>query len=476
MSYPELGLYIGGAWIMDRKGEPVINPADGTVVANLPHASGDDLDAAVAAAVRGFERWRRTDPAERERIILRAADNLAARGEEIAQALVLDQGKTIAEARSEVRTACERIGWDAGEARRLYGRIVPTNGALRKFVTRHPLGVVAAFTPWNYPLASPTRKVAGALAAGCSIILKGAEETPAGAVELVRAFAEAGVPDGVVNLVFGKPSDISSCLIPKPEVRLVTFTGSVPVGKQLAALCGQHMKPAIMELGGNSPVVIWDDVDAAKVAALSVTGKARNAGQVCVSPTRFFVHDRVHDAFVEHLAEGARALRIGTGADPELQMGPLANPRRLEAVEAYVADAVDRGARLLAGGARARNQGFLYPLTVLADVPDAARAMTEEPFGPVALVQRVSDLDEAIAKSNSIDFGLAAYAFTDRASVAARLSEEIACGSLSINHYTSSFPDIPFGGIKDSGYGREGGTEGLDCYTFTRAVTQLPLG
>ena len=476
MVYPALGLFISGQWIHDRPGEQVINPGDGSVVATLPHATRDDLDAAVAAAQRGFEAWRRVDPAERERIILRAADNLGAREEEIAQALVLDQGKTITEARAEVNIARTRISWDAGEARRLYGRIVPTNGPLRKFVTRHPLGVVAAFTPWNYPLASPTRKVAGALAAGCSIILKGAEETPAGAVELIRAFAEAGVPDGVVNLVFGKPADISAYLIPRPEIRLVTFTGSVPVGKHLAALCGQYMKPAIMELGGNSPVIVWDDVDAAVVAALSVKGKARNAGQVCVSPTRFFVHDNVYDDFVAGFAEGAIALRVGVGADSALEMGPLANDRRLDAVETYVADAVACGARLVAGGKRIGNQGCLYPLTVLADVPDRARAMIEEPFGPLALIQRISSLDEAIAKANSVDFGLAAYAFTDRAGVAARLSDEIECGSLSINHYTSSFPDVPFGGIKDSGYGREGGTEGLDCYTFTRAVTQIPPG
>jgi len=344
---------------------------------------------------------------------------------------------------------------------------------LRKEVLRLPIGTVAAFTPWNYPLASPTRKVAGALAAGCSIILKAAEETPAGAVELVRAFAEAGVPEGVVNLVFGNPADISAYLIPQPAIRLVTFTGSVAVGKHLASLCGQHMKPAIMELGGNSPVIIWGDADPSVAAAASVNGKARNAGQVCVSPTRFFVQEQIYDQFVAAFAKGASALRIGTGSDPSLEMGPLANRRRLDAVESYVADAVSRGANLVAGGARAGNKGFLYPLTVLADVPDDARAMIEEPFGPVALLRRVQTLDEAVARANAVGFGLAAYAFTDSASVAARLSNDIQCGSLSINHFTSSFPDLPFGGIRDSGYGREGGSEGLDGYTFTRAVTHL---
>jgi len=471
-NYPELKMFIGGKWITSDAGEPVINPADGSVLGHLPHANRADLDAALAAAAAGFAAWRRFTPAARERILLNAAENLKARAEEIAIGLVLDQGKTIQEARTEVQIAQDRIAWDATEGRRIYGRIIPAGPALRKTVTRHPLGVVAAFTPWNYPLASPTRKVAGALAAGCSIILKGAEETPSGPVALVRAFAEAGVPDGVVNLVFGKPAEISAYLIPNPIVRLVTFTGSVPVGKHLAALCGQHMKPAIMELGGNSPVIIWRDADPRAAGQLAVTGKSRNAGQVCVSPTRFFVHDQVYDGFVDEFAAGAAGLKIGSGLDASIQMGPLANKRRLDAIEGYVADATARGARLAAGGQRAANDGFLYPMTVLAEVPPNARAMLEEPFGPLALISRINSLDEAIARANEVEFGLAAYAFTDSASVAAQISDELECGSLSINHYTSSFPDVPFGGIKDSGYGREGGTEGLNEYTFSRSVTQ----
>jgi succinate-semialdehyde dehydrogenase/glutarate-semialdehyde dehydrogenase len=465
-------MFIGGRWVSSDAGEAVINPADGSVLGHLPHASRADLDAALAAAAVGFETWRRFAPAERERVLLRAAENLRDRAEEIAVGLVLDQGKTIAEARTEVRIAQERIAWDATESRRIYGRIVPAGPGMRKMVTRHPLGVVAAFTPWNYPLASPTRKVAGALAAGCSIILKGAEETPSGPMALVRAFAEAGVPDGVVNLVYGRPAEISAYLIPHPAVRLVTFTGSVPVGKHLAALCGQHMKPAIMELGGNSPVIIWRDADAHLAGRMAVTGKSRNAGQVCVSPTRFFVHEAVHDRFVEAFAAGAAALKIGRGLDEAIEMGPLANRRRLDAIEGYIADATARGARIVAGGKRVGNEGFLFPMTVLDGVPADARAMVEEPFGPLALITRIGSLEEAITRANAIAFGLAAYAFTDSASVAARISDELECGSLSINHYTSSFPDVPFGGIKDSGYGREGGTEGLDEYTFTRTVTQ----
>jgi len=473
MGYPELKFLIDGAWRSAAPGERIVNPSDGTILGELPHAGPAELDAAIAAAERGLEVWRKVSPAERETILLRAANLLAERKAGIAEAIALDQGKTLPEALSEVDTACARIRWDAAEGRRLYGRIIPSQPGFRKMSLRYPIGVVAAFTPWNYPLASPTRKVAGALAAGCSIILKGAEETPSGPMALIAAFHDAGVPPGVVNLVFGKPAEISEYLIPHPAIRLVTFTGSVPVGKQLAALCGRHMKPAIMELGGNSPVIVWDDADVDALAVQSVTAKSRNAGQVCVSPTRFFVHDRVYDRFAEGFAEAARTWRAGPALAADSRMGPLINQRRLDTIETYVADASDRGARVASGGQRQGNQGFIYPLTVLADMPADARAMTEEPFGPLALLHRVETLDEAIAKANAVPFGLAAYAFSDSTRVIDRLTDEIACGGLSIGHYTSSYPEVPFGGIKDSGYGREGGAEGLDGYTYIKGVTQF---
>jgi len=475
MGYPNLQFLIDGRWRTAPPGEQVINPSDGSVIGELPHAGRAELDAAIAAAEKGLKAWRDIPPAAREKIMLHAAELLKERRETIAQEIALDQGKTLAEARTEIDIACARIVWDAGEGRRLYGRIIPAQPGMRQMALRYPLGVVAAFTPWNFPLASPTRKVAGALAAGCSIILKGAEETPAGPMRLVEAFHDAGVPDGVVNLVFGKPAEISEYLIPHRSVRLVTFTGSVPVGQHLAALAGRYMKPAIMELGGNSPVVVWNDVDAEKVAALSARGKSRNAGQVCVSPTRFFVHDDIHDRFVDSFAEQAAAVRVGNAVHADTEMGPLINQRRLTAVEGYVADALSQGARVASGGQRIGNQGFLYPITVMADVPDSAKAMIEEPFGPLALISRIRTVEEAIARANSVDFGLAAYAFTDSASVSQKLIDGIECGSLSINHFTSSFPEVPFGGIKDSGYGREGGTEGLDCYTYVKGVTQLSV-
>jgi succinate-semialdehyde dehydrogenase/glutarate-semialdehyde dehydrogenase len=471
-AYPELQLYIDGNW-KSADGQPVINPADESVLGTVPHATKADLDDALAAAERGFRVWSTTSPAKRGEIILKAARLIRERVEEMAVAMTLEQGKPIAQSRLEILRGCEIIEWDATEGRRVYGRVIPSEPGMRHTVLRQPIGVVAAFSPWNFPMSSPARKVAGALSAGCAIILKASEETPAGAVQLVRAFHDAGLPQGVLNLVFGVPSDVSEYLIPHPSVRLVTFTGSIPVGKKLAAMAGQYMKPAIMELGGHAPVIVCDDVDPLATAGASALGKSRNAGQVCVSPTRFFVQEAIYEKFANAFAEKAAAIKVGDGLDPANQMGPLANHRRIEAMETLVADAQQKGARVLAGGSRIGNRGYYYPLTVLADVPDEARAMYEEPFGPLALINPVKNLDEAIEKSNSLPFGLAAYAFTKSAKNADRLAEGVEVGNLSINHFVASLAETPFGGVKESGYGREGGTEGLECYTVVKNVSHL---
>jgi succinate-semialdehyde dehydrogenase / glutarate-semialdehyde dehydrogenase len=473
-NYPDLQLLIGGEW-KSADGQPVLNPADESVLGIVPHASRADLDAALEAAESGLRTWRNTSAAKRCDIILKAAGIARQRVEEMAVAMTLEQGKPIAQSRLEILRGCDIIEWDATEGRRLYGRVIPSEPGMRHTVLRQPIGVVAGFSPWNFPMSSPARKIGGALSAGCSIILKASEETPAGAVQLARAFQDAGLPPGVLNLVFGKPSDISEYLIPQPSVRLVTFTGSIPVGKTLAAMAGQHMKPAIMELGGHAPVIVCEDVDPVSSAATSVMGKSRNAGQVCVSPTRFFVHREIYGAFADAFAEKARAIKVGDGLDPSNQMGPLANHRRIETMEALVADAKQKGARLLAGGSRIGNRGYYYPLTVLADLPDDARAMREEPFGPLALINPVASLDEAIEKANALPYGLAAYAFTRSARYADRLAEGVEVGNLSINHFVASIAETPFGGVKDSGYGREGGTEGLQCYTVAKNVSHLMM-
>jgi succinate-semialdehyde dehydrogenase/glutarate-semialdehyde dehydrogenase len=470
-TYPELRLLINGEWRDATHNENVLNPADESVIGRLPHAGIAELDQALAAAEAGFREWRRFSPVRREQILQRAASLLSERTEDIAYAIALDTGKPLAQARVEVGTACERIDWDASEGRRLYGRIVPSEPGLRHTVLREPIGIVAAFTPWNFPIASPSRKVAGALAAGCSIILKGAEETPAGAFHLVRAFHDAGVPPGVVNLVFGNPAEISAYLIPQPAVRLVTFTGSVPVGKHLASLCGRHMKPSIMELGGSSPAIICGDVDPDAAAAAAAIGKSRNSGQVCTSPTRFYVEEKIYEPFLAAFARGASALKLGDPLAPDTDMGPLANVRRLNAIEDLITDGLARGGRVHSGGARRGNRGYYFPMTVMSNLPDDARLMREEPFGPVALVSPVRSIEEAIEKSNASPYALSAYGFTGSARNVALMSEGLECGSLSINHYRASFAEAPFGGVKDSGYGREGGSEGLESYTYTKHVS-----
>ena len=423
-SYPELQLCIGGVW-KSAEGQPTLNPADESVLGTVPHATAADLDAALEAASKGFETWRKTPPAKRAAIIVEAARLLRERADEIALSITLEQGKPLAQAKQEILRGCEIIEWDANEGRRLYGRVIPAEPGMRHTVLLQPIGMVAAFSPWNFPMSSPARKVAGALSAGCSIILKASEETPAGAWHLVRAFHDAGLPPGVLNLVFGVPSEISEYLIPRPEVRLVTFTGSIPVGKRLAGLAAQHMKPSIMELGGHAPVIICDDVDPAGAGTASAVAKSRNAGQVCVSPTRFFVEKAIFEPFAEAFAAKAASVKVGDGRDPSSQMGPLANHRRLEAMESFVADAKGKGARVLAGGSRIGNRGYYFPLTVLAEVPDDARVMQEEPFGPLAVINPVRDLDEAIGKANALPYGLAGYAFTRSAGKVDRLAEGV---------------------------------------------------
>lgn len=471
--YPEIKLHIDGKWRSSQRQLDVINPADETVLANLPCASIADLEEAVMAAHRGFATWRATAPEKRAKIMIDAAALLRERVEHIATIMTLEQGKPLDQSRSEVRRACDIIEWDANEGRRTYGRQIPAQPGMMHLALREPLGVVAAFSPWNFPISSPARKVAGALAAGCSIILKAAEETPASAMLLVQAFEDAGLPAGVLNLVFGVPAEISSFLVAHPTVRLVTFTGSVPVGKNLASLAGQHMKPVIMELGGHCPVFVCEDVDVEEVARLSAESKSRNAGQVCVAPTRFYVHDSIHDRFVSSFARHLSALKIGSGLDQDVDLGPLANSRRLVAMEELVEDAVAKGARLVTGGTRNGNRGYYYPLTVLSDLSDTARCMTEEPFGPLALVNRFSSLTDAIRRANSLRFGLAAYGFTRNSDHASTMIAHVECGNLSINHYVASVAETPFGGVKDSGYGREGGTEGLQCYTSVKNVSHL---
>jgi succinate-semialdehyde dehydrogenase/glutarate-semialdehyde dehydrogenase len=343
-------------------------------------------------------------------------------------------------------------------------------------VVKEPVGVVAAFTPWNFPINQIVRKVASALAAGCTIIVKGAEETPASCAELVSAFVDAGAPAGVINLVFGVPQEISTYLIPHPVVRKISFTGSTAVGKQLASLAGQHMKLATMELGGHSPTFVTADVDVKAAANTLASMKFRNAGQTCISPTRFLIERPVFEEFTDAFVSAAKAIKVGLGHDPNTQMGPMANARRIDAMQRLTGDAIARGAKLRLGGRRIQREGFFFEPTVLTDVPIEAAVMNEEPFGPVALINSFDDIDGAIAEGNRLPFGLAAYAFTSSAVTAKKISREVESGMVSVNHIGLGLPEVPFGGMKESGYGSEGGAEAIEAYLQTRFITVANLG
>jgi succinate-semialdehyde dehydrogenase / glutarate-semialdehyde dehydrogenase len=474
--YTSLDHYIDGEWIKPTgaKSQDVINPASSKPIGELGHVSQGDLDKALAAADRGFKVWRKVSAFERGKLLRKAADLLRARADDIATVLTREQGKILAEAKLEVLSGADIIDWYAGEGQRAYGRIIPARAdGVRNMVILEPIGPVAGFSPWNFPVTQAVRKIAAALAAGCSIIIKCPEETPGSPIGLVKCFHDAGVPAGVVNLVYGVPAAISEYLIPNPIIRKVSFTGSVPVGKHLNALAASHMKRATMELGGHAPVLVFDDADVEGAAKLMGAFKYRNAGQVCVSPTRFFVHDKVYDAFVGTFTGIARATKVGDGLAPDSRMGPLANPRRVNAIEAFVADAEEKGAKVATGGKRIGNQGNFFEPTVLTDVPESARIMNEEPFGPVAVMLRFRETDDVLARANKLPFGLASYAFTRDAKVATRVADALESGMVTINHFGIALPETPFGGIKDSGFGHEGGVEGLQVYMQSKFVSHL---
>ncbi|MYH33830.1 MAG: NAD-dependent succinate-semialdehyde dehydrogenase [Gammaproteobacteria bacterium] len=470
-TYPELNLYIDGNWRKTAGELPVLNPATEDEIGRLPHAERSDLDDALEAAGKGFRVWSKTPPVERANVLLRAAALMRERQEEIAAAITAEHGKPLPQAKLEVIRGCEFFEWDAGETTRTYGRVIPSAPGVRYIVHHQPIGTVLGLSPWNFPMSQPCRKVAGAIASGCSLILKAAEETPAGALQIARALHDAGLPPGVLNLVFGTPSEISDYLIRQDRVRLVAFTGSTAVGRHLTTLASQNMTPVLMELGGHAPVIVCEDTDVETAAVSGAVRKMRNAGQVCTSPTRFFVQESIFDRYLDVFVRRAAETVVGNGVDAGVEMGPLANERRPPALADFVEDAVAKGARLMTGGNRMGDKGYFFEPTVLANVPDDARVMQEEPFGPLAVVNPVASLDEGIRNANAVPFGLAAYGYTNRADYADRLVEELEAGNVSINTLEASLPETPFGGVKHSGFGREGGTEGLHNYMIVKNVS-----
>ena len=478
MTYPNVQLLINNEWRAARSGAtlPVHNPADGSTIGTVAKASTADLDDALAAAAKGFEVWKNTPAVERAKVMRAAAALLRERTDAIATVMTMEQGKPLAEAKIEIGMSCDIIEWFAEESRRVYGRIVsPRSMAQQQMVLKEPVGPVAAFTPWNFPINQVVRKLSAALATGCSMIVKAAEETPASPAELIRAFVDAGLPPGVVGLVYGDPAEISNYLIPHPVIRKITFTGSTPVGKMLASLAGKHMKRLTMELGGHAPVIVAADANIAHAVKVIAGAKFRNAGQVCISPTRFLVEEAARDEFVAGLVKYSQGLKVGSGLEAGIQMGPLANPRRVSAMQEITEDAVKRGATLATGGERIGTTGNFFKPTVLLDPPLDSSVFNNEPFGPMAAVRSVKNLDEAIAEANRLPFGLSAYAFTSSIKNAHQLSAQVQTGMLWINQQAAPWAELPFGGIKDSGYGSEGGPEALEAYLNTKTVAMTSV-
>jgi succinate-semialdehyde dehydrogenase/glutarate-semialdehyde dehydrogenase len=476
ITYPNVRLLIANEWTDAAGGKtiPVVNPATGKEIGTVAHASIADLDRALAAAQKGFETWRKVSAFERTATLRRAAALLRERADEIGRLLTQEQGKPLAQARLEALAGADIIDWFAAEGMRVYGRIVPSrNPAAQQLVLKEPVGPVAAFTPWNFPINQIVRKLAAALTTGCSFLCKAPEETPASPAALFQCFIDAGVPPGVVGLVFGDPAEISNYLIPHPVIRKVTFTGSTPVGKQLAALAGAHMKRVTMELGGHAPVIVAEDADVNLAVEAAGAAKFRNAGQVCISPTRFLVHNSIKDEFTRAMVAHAERLQLGNGLVEGTTLGPLANPRRVAAMTQFVEDARAKGANVATGGLRVGTEGNFFAPTILADVPLNASVFNDEPFGPVAAIRGFDTLDEAIAESNRLPFGLAGYAFTRSIKNAHQLMHNVEVGMLWLNQPATPSAELPFGGVKDSGYGSEGGPEALEAYLNTKAVSMV---
>lgn len=473
--YNDVSLFLNGQWLPSSTGRalPILNPATGAVLAQVSHASIEDLDCALDAAEHGFKTWRKVSAIERGQVLRRAAAIVRSRVDDIAPLMTQEQGKPLSEARAETLSAADTMEWFAEEARRIYGRVIPARfSGITQMSLREPVGPVAAFTPWNFPISQAARKLSAAVAAGCSVILKGPEEAPASCAELVRCYADAGLPPGVINLVFGTPAEIANHLIPDSRIRKVTFTGSTTVGKQLAALAGAHMKRTTMELGGHAPVIVCADADVDSAVNLLSIVKFRNAGQACICPSRFLVHEEIYPRFLDAFTTAVRALKVGDGLREETTMGPVANSRRLAAMTELVGNARAVGAGVAVGGNRIGDEGFFFEPTVLVDVPPTADIMNSEPFGPVAAITTFKSLDSAVAEANRLPYGLAAYCFTRSLGTATELASSIESGMISINHFGLALPEVPFGGIKDSGFGSEGGAEALESYLNIKFVTQ----
>ena len=471
--YEKLGNFIDGEWrTANQIGQDVLNPANESVLAFLPHATEKDLEDALESAQKGFKIWRDTPVQKRASILNKTADLIEERANQISHVITLEQGKPLREAKGEILRTIETFRWNAELGiDNLEKRSVLRPNGLRQSVRVEPVGVALGLTPWNFPAFLPARKLAPAVAAGCSMNLKASEETPGTAVSLIRALSDAGVPDGVVNLVFGVPAEISEKLFASTIVRKISFTGSVPVGKQLAGLASYGLKRCTFELGGHSPAIVCEDANLENALSTLTAFKFRNSGQVCIAPSRFFVHRSHYNSFVNGFVDASHSQRLGNGLEEETTMGPMSNYRRIESMSDLVQDAVKCGANLVTGGKRWGNVGFFWEPTVLVDVPDHSKIMQEEPFGPVAPIIPFDSLDEVIEKSNSLQYGLASYVFTQSDNTRELLVNSLESGGIAFNSAAPVPSDLPYGGLKDSGYGYEGGIEGVEAYLHKKLVS-----
>lgn len=476
MSYTNLALFIGGQWIdvEQRNSLGVYNPANGQIIGQVPCATTEDVKKAIQAAEQSSELWGNTPALNRAEILRKAASLLRERRESIGRVITLELGKPYAEAVKEVITAAEMFEWGAEEARRLYGRIIPSRDTnITQMVTLEPVGPVAAFSGWNAPAITPSRKIAGALAAGCTVVIKPSEETPGVALEIARAVNDAGLPKGVLNVVFGNPAEISRQLIEAPEIKMITFTGATSIGQELASMAAPYLKRITLELGGHAPVLVFDDVDVASTAKLIANAKYRNAGQICTSPTRIYAHQSIYEKFVDAMGKEAASIKVGDGFEAGIQMGPMANPRRHAAIKQLINNAVENGAEIVTGGKVIENPGWFIEPTVIRDFNNNCEAANTEPFGPLALIRPFNDFDEAILEANRLPFGLASYVFTNNLTIAKKAGRLIQSGVVCINHCQASLPETPFGGVKNSGFGKEGGVEGLQEFLNIKYISQL---
>jgi succinate-semialdehyde dehydrogenase/glutarate-semialdehyde dehydrogenase len=475
MSYEKLELLINGKWKLgsENKAEPVINPATNELIGDLPHASKKDLDEALESNAEAFKLWKKESPLNRQKIIENACRNLESKFDQVATNLTIEMGKPLAEAKMELSVGLDVLRWYGEEGKRAYGRIVPSRMSnMSQTVLKEPIGPVIAFVAWNFPVMNVVRKIGGALAAGCTITIKPSEETPGTAIAIGRAFMDAGLPPGVLNIVFGVPSEVSEHLCSSRIPRKLSFTGSIPVGKHLQKLAAENMIRCTMELGGHSPLMVFDDTDIDVAAKISVAGKFRNAGQVCVSPTRFLVQDTIKEKFTQAVINETNKIKVGNGLDDNVNMGPLIAERRVEVMNDFINDAVENGANIEIGGNRLNLAGSFFSPTILTDVSDNAKIMNEEPFGPLLPIDTFNSVDEVVDRANRLDFGLASYAFTNDPKIVSSLKSEIQAGLLAVNSTVVSTPETPFGGIKHSGYGSEGGVEGLDAFLVTRFISE----